>query len=253
MAGDLDGKVVLVTGASRGIGAAIAREMSAQGAMVTLAYHAQEKAAQKVAAECNSGQVATVQMDVTSRSDVEKAFESVLEKWGRLDVLVNNAGFLKQTPFEDIDDDEWHKTIDTNLQGVFLCSQVGGAILQGQAMGGAIVNITSVGGQMGGTKAAHYAAAKAAVISMTKSTAKLFAPDNVRVNAIAPGFIKTDMYEHIVANADVNEILASIPLARVGLPEDVANAAVFLASEKASYITGHILNVNGGLYIAAGS
>lgn len=253
MSMDLQDKVVLVTGGSRGIGAAIVRAMVEQGARVMLTYHNRADAAADVMNTCAKDQVASVAMDVANRKDVEHAFEVLHQTWGQLDVLVNNAGYLKQTPFQDITDDEWHQTIDTNLQGVFLCSQIAGRIFERQNRGGAVVNISSVGGQMGGTKAPHYAASKAGVISMTKSTAKLFAPFGVRVNAIAPGFIKTDMYDHIVAQNDVQAILASIPLARVGLPEDVAHAAVFLASDKASYITGHVLNVNGGQYLGSGS
>lgn len=253
MSMDLQDKVVLVTGGSRGIGAAIVRAMVKQGARVLLTYHNRADAAADVMNTCAKDQVASVAMDVSNREDVEHAFEVLNQTWGQLDVVVNNAGYLKQTPFQDITDDEWHQTIDTNLQGVFLCSQIAGRIFERQNRGGAVVNISSVGGQMGGTKAPHYAASKAAVISMTKSTAKLFAPLGVRVNAIAPGFIKTDMYDHIVAQNDVKAILASIPLARVGLPEDVAHAAVFLASDKASYITGHVLNVNGGQYLGSGS
>ncbi|MBF0246913.1 MAG: 3-oxoacyl-ACP reductase FabG [Alphaproteobacteria bacterium] len=253
----LKNKSALVTGASRGIGAAIAEALSACGANVMVAYKSRAEDAERVAASCRGGDSATVAMEVSSRDDVERAVDAVTKRWGRFDILVNNAGYLKQTPFADISDAEWAVTMDANLRGVFLCSQVAGAVFASQNAaeggGGCIVNITSVGGQMGGTKAPHYAAAKAGVISLTKSTAKLLAPHGVRVNAIAPGFIKTDMYEHIIANTDVSEILASIPLGRVGLPGDVADAAAFLASDRASYITGHVLNVNGGMYLGAGS
>lgn len=254
MSGDLQDRVAIVTGASRGIGAAIARAMVAAGARVMLTYNQGQSEVEDVMAQCPPEQVEAISMDVSLREDVNRAFDAACEKWGDLDIVVNNAGYLKQTLFEEIDDDEWHKTVDINLQGVFLCTQAAERIFKSQEVEGrAIINITSVGGQMGGVKAPHYAASKAGVISMTKSTAKLFAPMGVRVNAIAPGFIKTDMYEHIIANTDIDEILASIPLGRVGLPEDVANAAVFLASDKSSFITGHVLNVNGGQYLGAGS
>ncbi len=256
MTGLLAGKNVLVTGASRGIGAAIAQAMSAEGAKVALTYHEKAAAAEKVAAGCD-GETMLLALDVSSRASVEAAVAALVEQWGSLDVLVNNAGYLKQQPFQSIDEDEWSRTIDTNLKGVFLTSQIAAGQFETQAkngvMGGAIVNISSVGGQMGGTKAPHYAAAKAGVISMTKSAAKLLAPVGVRVNAVAPGFIKTDMYEQVLANSSEAEILAGIPLGYVGLPEDVADAVIFLASAKARYITGHVLNVNGGAYLGAGS
>lgn len=245
-------KVVLITGASRGIGAAIARAMSDEGARVAITYHANENAAKSVAVSC-MGETMVLALDVADRTSVDATIDLVTKHWGRIDVLVNNAGYLHQLPFADIDDTEWARTLDTNLKGVFLCTQVADKYFQEQCGDGAIINITSVGGQMGGTKAPHYAAAKAGVISMTKSAAKLLAPHNVRVNAIAPGFIKTDMYEQIIAHTDVNEILDTIPLGHVGLPENVADAAVFLSSNKASYITGHVLNVNGGLYLGSGS
>ena len=245
-------KTVLVTGASRGIGAAIARAMSEEGARVAITYLGNADAAQSVADSCK-GETLVLALDVADRASVEEAIDTVTKQWGRLDVLVNNAGYLKQMPFAEIDNAEWERTLDTNLKGVFLCTQVIEKVFHEQSGDGGIINITSVGGQIGGTKAPHYAAAKAGVISMTKSAAKLLAPQNVRVNAIAPGFIKTDMYEQIIAHTDVNEILETIPLKRVGLPENVADAAVFLASDKASYITGHVLNVNGGLFLGSGS
>ena len=243
----LAGKTVLVTGASRGIGAAIAQAMSAEGAQVAITYRTRATEAQAVADAC-TGEVLVLPLEVGDRGSVEAAFDTLVSLWGGVDVLVNNAGYLHQMQFSEIDDAEWQRTLDINLKGVFLCTQVAEHCFRNKCEA-AIINITSVGGQMGGTKAPHYAAAKAGVISMTKSAARLLAP--ARVNAIAPGFIKTDMYEQIIAETDVNEILADIPLGRVGLPQNVADAAVFLASEKASYITGHVLNVNGGLYLGA--
>lgn len=253
----LEGKSVIVTGASRGIGAAIAQAMSAEGARVALTYRTNSAAAEDVASQC-SGETMLLSLDVTDRASVELAMNAVVTQWGRLDVLVNNAGYLKQQPFQTIDDEDWSQTVDTNLKGVFLTSQIAAKQFETQSTesttnAGAIINITSVGGQMGGTKAPHYAAAKAGVISMTKSAARLLASLGVRVNAVAPGFIKTDMYEQVVANSSEVEILAGIPLGYVGMPEDVADAVIFLASNKARYITGHVLNVNGGAYLGSGS
>lgn len=252
MSGLMMDKTVLITGASRGIGAAIARAMSKEGARVAITYLSNTDAARSVANSCE-GETMVLGLDVADLTSVKQAIEAVTKQWGRLDVLINNAGYLKQMPFTEIDDPEWERTLDTNLKGVFLCTQIADRYFQAQSGDGAIINISSVGGQTGGTKAPHYAAAKAGVISMTKSAAKILAPHGVRVNAIAPGFIKTDMYEQIITHTDVDEILATIPMGRVGLPENVADAAVFLASDKASYITGHVLNVNGGLFLGSGS
>ncbi|MFV2055876.1 MAG: SDR family NAD(P)-dependent oxidoreductase [Thiohalomonadales bacterium] len=252
----LSGKNVMITGASRGIGAAIAQAMSAEGARVALTYHNNPVAAEKISSQCG-GETLVLALDVTSRLSIESAVSMFVTQWGHLDVLVNNAGYLKQQPLQSIDDDDWSRTIDTNLKGVFLVTQIAAQLFEAQAKESkgtfSIVNITSVGGQMGGTKAPHYAAAKAGVISLTKSAAKLLAPLGVRVNAVAPGFIKTDMYEQVLVNSSEAEILAGIPLGYVGLPDDVANSVIFLASEKARYITGHVLNVNGGAYLGAGS
>jgi len=250
-------KNVLVTGSSRGIGAAIAQAMSAEGARVGLAYHENSAAAEEVASLC-TGETILLSLDVTRRESVETAMTAIVKQWGRLDILVNNAGYLKQQPFQTIDDGDWSRTLDTNLKGVFLCTQVAARIFEEQfenpdSSTTAIINITSVGGQMGGAKAPHYAAAKAGVISMTKSATRLLSAMGVRVNAVAPGFIKTDMYEQVLANSSEAEILEGIPLGYVGLPEDVADAVVFLASDKSRYITGHVLNVNGGAYLGAGS
>ena len=256
--GLLDDKVAIVTGASRGIGAAIAEAFVREGAKVAICFNTNEDKARELAAQCG-GETMLVPLEVTERASVEAAFALVAEKWGRIDICVNNAGYLHQLPFLTIDDEEWDITIDTNLKGVFLCSQVAEKHFRAQAedghRGGAVVNLSSVGGQIGGTKAPHYAATKSGVISLTKSCARLMADVGVRVNAIAPGFIKTDMYEHILANPenDINEILASIPLGCVGLPEDVANAALYLASDMSSYVTGHVINVNGGVYLGSGS
>lgn len=241
----LAGKATLITGASRGIGTAIARAFAAQGARVAVGYHSNAQAAAQMVAEIG-GDAFAVALDVSDRASVEAALDAVVARFGRLDVLVNNAGILKQTPFLEIDEAEWDSMLAVNLKGVFLCTQ--GAARRFGPEGGAIINLSSVGGQMGGPKAPHYAAAKAAVISFTRSTARLLAP-SVRVNAIAPGFIRTEMYEHIMAQGHTTEdtVVAGVPLARVGEPADVAETAVFLASDAASYITGQVINVNGGV------
>lgn len=248
----LAGKTAVVTGGSRGIGAAICRACAGAGARVAVCYNTDANAADAVVSSLEGGGGYSVKMDVTQRSSVCQALDIIEKTSGIPDILVNNAGYLKQMPFADIDDAEWARTLDTNLKGVFLCAQVIGETMCAKGRG-SIINMTSVGGQMGGGKAPHYAASKAGVISMTKSLARLYSPRGVRVNAIAPGFIRTEMYDHILSKSDESDILASIPVGRVGEPHDVADAALFLASDQGSYITGHVLNVNGGLYLGAGS
>lgn len=251
--GRLENKVSIITGSSRGIGKAIAIEFGRQGSNVFVTYHKEATMAEAVVKEITSsgGNALAYQIDICSRSSIKNLFAAVCEKFGRIDVLVNNAGFLEQKPFLTITDDDWDYTISVNLKSVFVCSQEIMPFFE-KNNSGSIINITSVGGQTGGQNAVHYAAAKAGVISLTKSAARLFAKSGVRVNAIAPGFIRTDMYYDIISRTSEKEIFDSILLKRAGEPEEVALSAVFLASEEASYITGHILNINGGSYLAGG-
>ena len=251
---DLENKVAIVTGSSRGIGKAVALVLAKQGAKLVVTYNSNAVQAESVLQQILSfgGEAFSVQLDVCNRSSVQTMFETTVERFGHIDVLVNNAGFLEQKPFATITDEDWDYTLSVNLKGVFICTQEVMSVYERQRSG-CIINISSVGGQMGGTKAPHYAAAKAGVISFTKSTARLLAPMGVRVNAIAPGFIRTDMYYNIISHTDKSQIDAGILLGRVGEPEEVAAAALFLASDGSSYITGHVLNVNGGLYIGSGN
>lgn len=244
----LAGKRALVTGASRGIGRAIALGFARAGASVAVAYHTNREPADALASELLALGVESfsLPLEVTNRVGVHTAVEEVVKRWGTLDILVNNAGYLEQKPFDEITDEDWEHTLAVDLKGVFICTQEVARIFKRQKSG-CIINLSSVGGQTGGVKAPHYAAAKAGVISFTKSAAKLLAP-HTRVNAIAPGFIRTDMYRDIVSRSSEADILSQIPLGRVGEPDDVARAAVFLASDDASYITGHVLNINGGLF-----
>jgi NAD(P)-dependent dehydrogenase (short-subunit alcohol dehydrogenase family) len=250
----LQDKVAIVTGSSRGIGKAIAFAFAGAGAKVAVTYRNNAAPAQAVVDEIlrNGAEAFTFALDVCDREDVSGCFRSVAARYGNIDILVNNAGFLQQKPFHEITDEDWDTHLDINLKGVFICTQEISRYFQKQKSG-TIINITSVGGQIGGAKAPHYAAAKSGVISFTKSSAKILAPDGVRVNAIAPGFIRTDMYEDIVSRTSAAEINSQILVGRVGEPEEVAAAAVFLASAEAAYITGHVLNVNGGLHLGAGS
>jgi 3-oxoacyl-[acyl-carrier protein] reductase len=245
LSGRLDGKVALVTGSSRGIGAAVARAFRLQGARVAVTYLEHEAAAREVAARGEHS--LCLRLDVRERSSVRAALAAVTERWGRLDVLVNNAGTLAPEPFLEISEESWDATFETNARGAFLCTQEAARLFE-RTGSGSVVNVSSVGGQLGGPKAPHYAAAKAALLAFTKSSARLLAP-RVRVNAIAPGFIRTDMYAQVLASSSEAEVLRSIPLERVGEPEDVAAAAVFLASDEAAFVTGQVLNVNGGQYM----
>jgi len=248
--GKLLGKVALVTGSSRGIGRAIALRFAQEGAKVIVTYYNQENKARLVHKEImkHGGESLCLRLDVTNRSNVRQGLANALKQWGHIDILVNNAGYLQQKPFSAISDEDWDYTLACNLKSVFICSQEVISIFERQRYG-CIINISSIGGQIGGTKAPHYAAAKAGVISLTKSMARLYAQHGIRVNAIAPGFIRTDMYNDIISRESEEEILSSIPLLQIGETEDVAAAAVYLASEDAKYVTGHVLNVNGGSFL----
>jgi 3-oxoacyl-[acyl-carrier protein] reductase len=244
----LQNKVILITGSSRGIGAGIARCVKEHGGLPVITYQYERAAAEELCKVLGTDDV--FQLDVSSRSSVQALLDAIIKKYGRLDALVNNAGILNQKPFLNIDDEAWDHTLAVNLKGPFIITQE--AIkrhteLQQTDM--RIINISSVGGQFGGPKAPHYSASKGALITFTKSSARLFASIGVRVNAISPGFIRTEMYDHILEKQDERSILHGIPLGKVGEPDDVGSAVVYLASQAGQYITGQVLNVNGGSYI----
>lgn len=250
--GRLRDKVAVITGSSRGIGEAIALAYAREGARVAITYHRGEDRARRLAEKILHSEAAVLlyPVDVSRRETVQALFAQVHQHWGSLDILVNNAGFLQQKPFREITDEDWDYTLAVNLKSVFICTQEAVPFFERQRSG-CVVNLSSVGGQMGGPKAPHYAAAKAGVLCFTKSCARLLAPLGVRVNAISPGFIRTDMYEDILSRSSEEEIRSGILLDRVGEPEEVAAAAVYLASEEARYITGQVLNVNGGSFLGA--
>jgi len=246
----LKNKVVLVTGSSRGIGQAIALEAARSGADIVVTYRKQARSAESVASEIRKleRKALALQVDVSSRASIKKMFSQVLETFSRIDVLVNNAGILQQKPFMKLSEADWDRIMDVNLKGAFLCSQAVFPIMQRQG-GGRIINISSSGGQLGGTLAVHYAASKAGVICLTKSLARIGAPHGILVNCIAPGLIETEMTLQEIASTEGQEKIRQIPLKRTGTPEEIAQSVVFLASENASYITGQTIAINGGLYM----
>jgi len=245
MAG-VTGRVALVTGASQGIGRACALALAEGGARLALAARSEEKlAAVAREIEARGGQAAAFRMDVSNEDDVKSAVKAALERFEKIDILVNNAGVTKDTLLMRMKRSDWESVIQTNLSGAFFATQaVIGSMLRQRW--GRIVNITSVFGQMGQTGQANYSASKAGLIGFTMAMAREVASRSITVNAVAPGYIETAMTEGLSADlkAKVNEM---IPLQRAGTDMDVAHAVRFLASEEAAYITGHVLNVNGGM------
>lgn len=243
----LKGKVALVTGASRGIGRAIALELARHGAKVAVNYAGSEAKAKEVVEEIEQMGVEAfmVQANVASGEAVEQMVKEVLERFGRIDILVNNAGITRDNLLMRMKEDEWDDVINTNLKGVFHCTKAVTRPMMKQRFG-RIVNIASIVGVSGNPGQANYVAAKAGVIGFTKTAAKELASRNITVNAIAPGFITTDMTDRL--SEDVRtEMLKQIPLARFGEPEDIAKVVSFLVSDAANYITGQTIHVDGGM------
>lgn len=245
----LSDQVAIVTGASRGIGRSVALALAAEGANVVVNYASSSTAADEVVAEITAmgSSAIALKADVSKADQVDAMLESVLEKWGRVDVLVNNAGITRDTLLLRMKPEDWQAVIDLNLTGVFLCTRAVSKLMLKQRSG-RIINITSVAGQMGNPGQANYSAAKAGVIGFTKTVAKELATRGVTVNAVAPGFISTDMTSNL---SNTEEILKFIPLGRYGKPEEVAGLVRFLAADAAAaYITGQVMNVDGGMVMA---
>jgi acetoacetyl-CoA reductase/3-oxoacyl-[acyl-carrier protein] reductase len=254
--------MAIITGGGRGIGRAITLALAQQKFDVVLTHLTRRDCCEQTATDVRAlgCEALVVEADVTQRESVRQLISTATEKFGRIDVLVNNAGILQQKPFNTITDEDWDTMLATNLKGVFLCSQeimpvmvresqVRQAGLR-QGGGGSIINISSSGGQLGGMLAVHYAVSKAGVISLTRSLARVGAPDGIRVNCVTPGLIETEMSQkEIHSEVGQQKINREIPLRRAGLAAEVAGAVVFLASEEAAYITGQSINVNGGLYM----
>lgn len=243
----LTGKIALVTGGSRGIGEAIALRLAREGANIAVCASQSTEAAEAVAEKIRAqGREALVQQtDVSNAESVEALVETVLDTWGKIDVLVNNAGIARDNLLMRMKEDEWDAVLDVNLKGAYHCIKAVTRPMM-KARTGRIINVSSVVGLLGNAGQINYAASKSGLIGLTKSVARELASRNITANAIAPGFIPTDMTAKL--NAKIQEqLIAQIPLGKLGSPEDVAAAAAFLASDDAAYITGQVLVVDGGM------
>ena len=239
--------VAIVTGSGRGIGRSIALELASAGAKVVVNYAGRSDKAEETVELIRQagGESLTVQADVSQEADVKRLIQTTLDHYGKINILVNNAGITRDTLLLRMKETDWDAVLDTNLKGVFLCTK---AVSKGmlKQRSGVIINISSVVGLSGNAGQANYAAAKAGVIGFSKSVAKEFASRGVRVNVVAPGYIRTDMTETLPEEAK-SEILRGIPLGHIGRPEDVAKVVRFLVSPEASYITGQTVCVDGGM------
>jgi len=245
----LSGKVAVVTGASRGIGKTIAIKMAEAGATVVINYNGSADKAEAVRKEIEEkgGKASVYQCNVSEFAACEKFIQDVIAEHGRLDILVNNAGITRDGLLMKMTEEDFDAVLDTNLKGTFNCIRFSSRQMLKQRSG-RIINLSSVSGVMGNAGQANYSASKAGVIGLTKATARELASRHITVNAIAPGFIETEMTE-VLSDSVKEEAVKQIPLGAFGKTEDIANLAVFLASEQANYITGQVINVDGGMCI----
>jgi 3-oxoacyl-[acyl-carrier protein] reductase len=241
----LQGKVAIVTGGSRGIGRSIVETLAKEGAKVAFVYNSNKEAADEVVASLGDCEVAAFQADVRSKEAADGVVEQVVEKWGTVDILVNNAGIIRDGLLATMDSTQWQDVIDTNLTSVFnFCQSVTRTMMS--ARYGRIINMSSVASEVSNPGQANYAASKGGIEGFTKCIATELARRGITANAVAPGFIETDMTEAVV-NAAGKEIKKKIPARRLGQPADIANAVLFFASDEASYVTGQVIRVDGGL------
>jgi 3-oxoacyl-[acyl-carrier protein] reductase len=244
---ELSGRVAFVTGAARGIGLAIARTLAQQGAR--LAMTDIDITTLESAARLLGERAFAVRTDVSLRSDVQRAVDMTVARFGGLDILVNNAGICPLSSFDEIGDEEWDRVLAINLKGAFLCCQAALPHLRKSGSHGRVINIASVAGQMGGVSVgAHYAASKAGLIGLTKSLSRSLAPEGITVNCVSPSTTETDLTAEW-SEATKARIRSQIPLGRFAWPEEIGEAVAFLASDRAAFVTGATLDVNGGLYL----
>lgn len=244
-----ENKIVLVTGAGRGIGASIAKRFASEGAEVIVNYSGNDEAAQKTVDEITAtgGQAQKYKCSVNDSESVKVMIDEIIKKFGRIDILVNNAGITKDGLMLRMTDEDFDRVIDVNLKGTFNCTKYVSKYMLKQKSG-KIINISSVVGLSGNAGQVNYSASKAGIIGITKSAAKELSSRGITVNAVAPGYVDTDMTKVLSDNIR-NEILKNIPLQRMGNVEDISNCVAFLASEDASYITGQVISVDGGMHI----
>ena len=248
----LDGKVVLVTGAQQGIGAAMAHEFAAAGADVAINWVDNEGAAQRIADEIRAGgrRAVLVRADVSRLEQVRAMVSAAQQGLGPIDVLINNAGVFPRVPFLEMTEHDWDQVLDVNLKGSCFCAQYVAKAMVAAGRQGAIINIASGAALRGSPRGVHYVASKGGVLSLTRAMALELAPYRIRVNAIAPGLTDTAQPRYGSGEAEITEMARAIPLGRMAQPDDIARAAVFLASDNAGFVTGQTLHVNGGSYLA---